>query len=455
MGSRKTGKRFFNLNIGRKLLIGYSTLILFTILTAFFALHYLEKLNSINESITKKNIPVINAAENMIESVYSQELYGNRYYILKSNKMMELFSNSQIEFKKHLNTLNELFTEDIEKVRKIQSIFDEYNALFQEWFFSEIKSTSDQKKHDKIIFEKQSQLISQIQGIYNQASLDQNQKNIILSLIGIKAFRIITIICIISIIIGIGAALLITHNISKPIGLLKNATHEIAKGNFDHMPHIKNEDEIGDLAHSFEEMRKRLKNIEEMYLDANPLTRLPGGIAIENVLKKRINSTVPIAFCLVDLDHFKIFNDHYGYARGNKVLKNTAEIIEAASKKFGTKSDFIGHIGGDDFVIITLAKHFERICQFIIDTFDRSIVEFYDKVDLDAGFILGKSRTGIKQRFTVMTISIAVVTNKGKKFKHHIEVGEIAAELKNYAKSLPSSLFIVDRRRKNSNRTKS
>ncbi|MCK4944006.1 MAG: diguanylate cyclase [Candidatus Aminicenantes bacterium] len=455
MGSIKTGKRFFNLNIGRKLLLGYSTLILLTILIAFFALHYLDKLNSINESITQKNIPIINASENMIESVYSQELYGNRYYILKSNKMMELFSNSQIEFKKHLNILNELLTEDIEKVRKIQSIYDEYNTLFREWFLSEIESTSDQKKYDKIIFEKQSQLIAQIQGIYNQANLDQNQKNITLSLIGMKAFRIITIICIISIIIGIGAALRITQSISKPIVLLKNATHEISKGNFDHMPHIKNKDEIGDLAHSFEEMRKRLKNIEEMYLDANPLTRLPGGIAIENVLKKRINSTVPIAFCLVDLDHFKIFNDYYGYVRGNEVIKKTAEIIESASKKFGTKSDFIGHIGGDDFVIITSVKHFERICQFIIDMFDRLIVEFYDKTDLDAGFILEKSRSGIKQKFTIMTISIAVVTNKGKKFKHHIEVGEIAAELKNYAKSLPSSLFIVDRRRKNSKRTKS
>jgi nitrogen fixation/metabolism regulation signal transduction histidine kinase len=231
MGSIKTGKRFFKLNIGRKLLMGYSTLILLTILTAFFALHYLDKLNSINESITQKNIPIINASENMIENVYSQELYGNRYYILKSNKMMELFSNSQIEFKKHLNTLNELLTEDIKKVRKIQSIYDEYNALFREWFLSKIESTSDQKKYDKTIFEKQSQLIAQIQGVYNQANLDQNQKNITLSLIGVKAFRIITIICIISIIIGIGAALRITHSISKPIVLLKNATHEIAKGN--------------------------------------------------------------------------------------------------------------------------------------------------------------------------------------------------------------------------------
>jgi len=367
---------------------------------------------------------------------------------------MELFNSSQNEFKRHLNTLKELLVEDIQQINGIQTIHDEYNLLFQDLFRTDQKSPLVQMNKDKIIVEKQNELIVRIQTIYNLASLDQNQKNITLSLIGMKAFRIISIICIVSIILGIGATLLLTHSISTPIGLLKNATNEIAKGNFDHKLHIKNRDEIGELAHSFKEMGKRLKSLEEMYRDANPLTRLPGGIAIENVLKKRINSTTPIAFCLVDLDHFKIFNDYYGYAKGNRVIKKTTEIIETAVEKHGTKNDFIGHIGGDDFVVITSIKHFKAICQSIIKTFDQLIIEFYDKKDIEQGYILAKSRAGKKKKFKVMSISIAVVTNKVKKFKHHIEVGEIAAELKNYAKSFPYSLYIVDRRRNNSRRSK-
>jgi diguanylate cyclase (GGDEF)-like protein len=454
MGSTKSRSRYFNLNLKRKLLLGYSALILLIIITAIISLHYLEKINSINEDIAKKNIPVINAAEKMIENVYSQELYGNRFLILKSNQMKELFTSNQDEFERHLNTLKELLNEDIQQINEIQSIHNEYGLLFLKLFKASQEAPSVQINQDKIIVEKQNELIARIQAIHNLASLDQNKKNITLSLIGMKAFRIISLICIASIILGIGAALLLTHSISTPIALLKNATNEISKGNFDHKLHINNQDEIGDLAHSFKEMGKRLKNLEEMYRDANPLTRLPGGIAIENVLKKRIKLTTPIAFCLVDLDHFKIFNDHYGYAKGNKVIRKTAEIIETTVSRDGTKNDFIGHIGGDDFVIITSIKNFKTICQSIIKTFDKTIVSFYDKEDVERGYIPAKSRAGKKKKFKVMTISIAVVTNKVRKFKHHIEVGEIAAELKNYAKSFPYSLFIVDRRRNNSKRTR-
>lgn len=454
MSPKKTKSRFFSLNLRWKLLIGYFSLILLTISTAIISLHYLEKLNSINESIAKKNIPVKNASEKMIESVYSQELYGNRFLILKSDQMMELFDSSQKEFNRHLNTLKELLIENIQQVNGIETIHVEYSLLFQDLFQTNQKNPAVQMNQDKIIVKKQNELINRIQNIYNLASLDHNQKNITLSLIGMKAFRIISIICIVSIILGIVATLLLTHSISTPIGLLKNATNEISKGNFDYKLHIKNRDEIGELAQSFKEMGKRLKNLEEMYRDANPLTRLPGGIAIENVLKKRINASTPIAFCLVDLDHFKIFNDYYGYAKGNRVIKKTAEIIETAVEKYGTKNDFIGHIGGDDFVIMTSIKHFKAICQSIIKTFDQLIREFYDKKDVEQGYILAKSRTGKKKKFKVMTISIAVVTNKVKKFKHHIEVGEIAAELKNHAKSFPYSLYIVDRRRNNSKRPK-
>jgi GGDEF domain-containing protein len=140
----------------------------------------------------------------------------------------------------------------------------------------------------------------------------------------------------------------------------------ISDGKFDHRPNIRNRDELGDLAHSFVTMAQRLKQLEEMYLDASPLTRLPGGIAIENVLSKRIAAGAPIAFCLMDIDNFKAYNDHYGYAKGNDVIQATAGIISEGVAKYGTEDDFIGHIGGDDYALITTPDLYPRICQAVI-----------------------------------------------------------------------------------------
>jgi diguanylate cyclase (GGDEF)-like protein len=127
-----------------------------------------------------------------------------------------------------------------------------------------------------------------------------------------------------------------------------------------------------------------------MYLDASPLTRLPGGIAIENVLKKRMGSSQPIAFCVLDLDNFKAFNDRYGYANGSEVLKETAKIIENVVKSKGSSDDFIGHVGGDDFVVITNPDFMREISTEVISQFDRRMPDFYDPAERARGYIIGK-----------------------------------------------------------------
>jgi len=184
-----------------------------------------------------------------------------------------------------------------------------------------------------------------------------------------------------------------------------------------------------------------------MYLDASPLTRLPGGIAIENVLKKRLESSQPIAFCVLDLDNFKAFNDRYGYANGSEVIKETAHIIEDAVKAKGTPDDFIGHVGGDDFVVITTPDFMRHIATEVISRFDRRIPDFYDPEERAQGYILGKTRQGIEMQFPIMTISIAIVSNEHRKLTNPLEASEIAAELKDYAKTIPKSVFVVDKRR--------
>ncbi len=220
----------------------------------------------------------------------------------------------------------------------------------------------------------------------------------------------------------------------------------ISKGKFDHVPKVNTGDELGELAGAFKKMAKRLAQLEEMYLDASPLTRLPGGVAIEGVLTKRLATGSPLAFALIDLDNFKSYNDRYGYAKGNDIITASAKVIETAVAGHGAKDDFIGHIGGDDFALVTTPERYTSICQTITESFDKHIGEFYDPQDRKEGRIISKNRKGEKMEFPIMTISIAVVLTNETKQMNQFEIGEIAAELKKYAKSLPGSVFVVNRR---------
>jgi HAMP domain-containing protein len=123
-----------------------------------------------------------------------------------------------------------------------------------------------------------------------------------ISSIGGTAFITTAILYLFSIIAGALAGLVVTHHISSSINKLKYATVHIIEGNFDFDPQIKTDDEIGSLSEAFLSMGKRLPKLEEMYLDASPLTRLPGGIAIENVLKKGWNPASPLrSACLISI----------------------------------------------------------------------------------------------------------------------------------------------------------
>ena len=139
------------------------------------------------------------------------------------------------------------------------------------------------------------------------------------------------------------------------------------------MPEIKGADELADLAISFREMSSRLKELEVINLDANPLTKLPGNLAIEKELLTRLNETQSFSFCLVDLDNFKAYNDRYSYARGSDLIKWMAEMLTAIKKEYGAPDDFLGHIGGDDFVIICSPDRIQKICTQIIEEFDKGI----------------------------------------------------------------------------------
>ncbi len=182
-------------------------------------------------------------------------------------------------------------------------------------------------------------------------------------------------------------------------------------------------------------------------LDANPLTRLPGNTSIMEELQNRIDSGKIFAVGYADLDKFKIYNDKYGFEKGDEVIRTVARILLDAAQNAGDPNTFVGHIGGDDFVFICDDAKAEAISQKAIDDFDKTIPNFYNNEDRQAGFVMGRDRQGNETKAGLVSVSIGIVSNREQKITHVAQVGEIGAELKKYAKSVGKSNFVRNQRK--------
>ncbi len=181
-------------------------------------------------------------------------------------------------------------------------------------------------------------------------------------------------------------------------------------------------------------------------LDANPLTKLPGNISVFKELENRIKSHVLFAVGYVDLNKFKEFNDNYGFDMGDKIIYFTAQIIIKALKKFGETDDFLGHIGGDDFIFITSVDRWEHLSRDIVTEFDKGKLEFMNQDDIARGYLVAKNRKGEVSQIPLLGISVAVLTNEYRTFSHVAQLSQIAAELKHYVKGLGGSAYAKERR---------
>ena len=178
-------------------------------------------------------------------------------------------------------------------------------------------------------------------------------------------------------------------------------------------------------------------------LDASPLTRLPGNSSLERVILSGIQSRQPFAILYVDLNGFKAYNDHYGFSRGDEVIRRAAKILQSAVLG-GT--DFLGHVGGDDFVVVTTAERAEPLCKDIIFRFDAAAPGFYDEPDRRRGYIETENRQGARQKFPILSVAIGAAVNRDGHIASLGMASRISAELKSFAKKNPGSSYVFDRR---------
>ena len=177
----------------------------------------------------------------------------------------------------------------------------------------------------------------------------------------------------------------------------------------------------------------------------SPLTGLPGNVQINSELKKHLMKNEEFSVLYLDLDNFKAYNDVYGFLKGDQIIEYTANIIMDAVHNYG--NGFIGHIGGDDFVVVVSYKDIEKLCKDIICQFDNNVKAFYNQKDREGGYIEVANRKGIIEKFPLVSISIAaVIVDKGR-FANILEIGDVAAQVKHAVKSVMGSCYAVDRRR--------
>ena len=197
------------------------------------------------------------------------------------------------------------------------------------------------------------------------------------------------------------------------------------------------------------ELVSRIKNIFrriDRNRNANPLTGLNGNLEIERDVTSRITRGVAFAVVYVDLDNFKAYNDVYGFSNGDRIIVLTADILKDQVVLWGNSDDFVGHIGGDDYILVTTPDKAEKICQEIIAEFDEKVLDFYNEEDRARGCITTKNRKGEVDTFPLMSISLAIVTNERREINNYVEVGDIASDVKKKLKTMPGSNYFADRR---------
>jgi diguanylate cyclase (GGDEF)-like protein len=422
----------------QKLIFSYAATAFFTVGALVYAVMGLNSLHKSAREIADSDLVLIGLTGRMRESIVAQQRYAGKYAILKEAEFADLFRRRELDFLDFLHQTQQ--QKPGLDVDRLSSLYRSYQTAADTLFQDGVSGDAMLRSAAQKVFEAIDSVAANQRYRLNQrleAADDRDRTTtrwaLILSLTGF--------------LLAICVASFFVYTISRAINKLKQATRRISEGDFDHDPQIPAGDEIGDLAKDFTDMAARLKVLEQVSLDASPLTRLPGNVAIERILTRRVNAGESFALCYADLDNFKAYNDRYGHIKGNDVIRCTGEIIFNVVKQHGGNDAFVGHVGGDDFVMIVVPDRIAQVCNGVIDGFREMITLHYSPEDLEKGTTDGKDRYGVQHTFPIVTISIAVLLCQKGEFDSVIEIAKAAAEIKDFVKSLPGSNYLVNRRR--------
>lgn len=198
------------------------------------------------------------------------------------------------------------------------------------------------------------------------------------------------------------------------------------------------------------QLRTAMQELQHLYslaLDANPITSLPGNNSIAKYIESKVRLGEQYCVIYSDIDNFKAYNDKYGFARGDEVIHFTSKTILGVVRSSPCPDAFVGHVGGDDFILVIPSEYGQEVPKEIIRRFDKEITQFYNRQDTDLRYIESKNRQGKSQIFPLMSLSIAGIDLKDKNYTTYLEVNDACAEMKKRAKESPGSTICFDRRK--------
>lgn len=176
----------------------------------------------------------------------------------------------------------------------------------------------------------------------------------------------------------------------------------------------------------------------------SPLTRLPGNVRIQEEIEVRVRRQTHFSLLYVDLDNFKAYNDKYGFLQGDRVIQMTARVLQDVAIELGGSEAFVGHVGGDDFVVIGELGQEQDLAEAVIARFDQAIPAVYDEIDRSQGYIETLNRRGELQRFPLVGVSIGIATTERRTYSHYAEAVTVATEMKTFTKKTAGSSWAVD-----------
>jgi len=427
---------FFRLTLIQKLVLSFTINGTCLVAALVYAIIGLGTMHRMADDIARNDLAAATAAIVLRDSMLAQERAAGKFLILRQPEFRQLYVRQADTFRQTLVAIQKHSREA--NLGELTLAHAAYNNLCEKMFtgvgVDEAAMRRAAVRVDKAIETVRGELQKQLELKLKAAEEREAQTaNWAFGLaMGSGALALVV------------AALLI-YSFSSSIGKLQRATHRIAAGDFDHDPHIPPGDEIGSLSQDFRHMAVRLKELEQISLDASPLTRLPGNIAIERSINRRLREQIPFAMCYLDLDNFKSYNDRYGYIRASELIRTTGELIHDVVKRQNDPDAFVGHIGGDDFVVIIDYRLAKAVCQTVIHDFDAMIPAYYSEEDRSAGAIDGVDRYGVPRRFPLISISIAVMNCQPGNFASAAEIASAAAAVKDRVKESSGSNYIIVR----------
>ncbi len=437
------------LTVTHRIVLGYLLVALFCTVAVVFSLTALNQQTRQTEHLIFGDVSAMSLVRSMGQTLLAQQRLEKQFLLLRDPALEQMQERRDGEFRTLWQKLEGLPLPHPLPYALVDKGTAYLNALNKRSEFSATSMGPPAQGLDLDLAPQRTALLEQLELFTQERQSQIDRALTALPKHSGRAFKMTLLLTVIGIGIGSAVAVSVSIYIHRSVSSLVQTTQKIATGHYDYRaPGTTRQDEFGQLARELERMGGKLQEYDRLRLDANPLTHLPGNLAIDQELSRRIEQQIPFAHLYVDLDNFKAYNDRYGYQAGSDIIARTGQFIQQTLEEHGNDDDLLGHIGGDDYVVLTTPDRAEPLAQNLIELFDRTIGQFYSEEDRQTGHFSAHDRFGVVRRFPLMTMSIAIVGIDNLHQASPLAISRESAKLKGYLKKLPGSNYLFDRRDK-------